>query len=156
MIEHIKGDCLQDSDIPRFILQVVNNKGGFGKGFALATANKYPEVVTKYKEWYGNSILYNSHQFRMGAIQKIRIDNKLTFINLLCQDGYKTNKNPQPLKYDGLLICLQQVQMINDDREIWIPYLMGCGLAGGDWDKVKEIINEALPDRVIKAFELNG
>jgi hypothetical protein len=32
---------------------------------------------------------------------------------------------------------------------VYIPYNMGCGLGGGDWEIVSGIIEETLPDAII-------
>jgi len=34
-------------------------------------------------------------------------------------------------------------------EKVYVPYLMGCGLAGGDWGIYSEIIEFYIPDAII-------
>lgn len=151
MIEYIKGDVLHNSNTKRIIAHVCNNVGGFGKGFALAVAKKYPMVKKRYNEWYNSQFIYKD-VFQLGDWQDVFIDDNLTFVNMLCQNGYKSEINPCPLDYDALERCLYGLDCMNR-VEIWMPRI-GSGLAGGDWRKIENRINCFLKDRIVKVFEL--
>lgn len=153
MINYIKGNVLQNSNENRVICHIVNNKGGFGKGFALQVKNKYPIVRDRYKDWYHLSFLSNDHTFKLGTIQKIDVDENLSFINMLCQDGYKNKGNTQPLVYDALELCLLQVNESYLSKQIWMPKI-GIGLAGGEWSTIEEIIERCLSEREVFIYEL--
>ena len=84
MIEYIKGNVLRQSDTNRIITHVTNTKGGFGKGFALELANRYPKVRTKYKELYAMSLLYGDAKFKLGVNQLVFIDENLSICNMIC------------------------------------------------------------------------
>lgn len=153
MIKYRKGDCLQDSEEPRILAHIVNNKGGFGKGFAFAVAKKYPIVKEKYKDWYATS-LRNSHHFHLGNISAVRVNAHLTFINMLAQDGYKSILNPVPLDYKALELCLKNLNAYNKDRiPIWMPKI-GAGLGGGNWERIETLINTCLSTQDVIIFEL--
>lgn len=47
------------------------------------------------------------------------------------------------LDYEALTLCLRKVNIMFSGQSIGLP-LIGCGIAGGDWDKVKEIIKREL------------
>lgn len=155
MIKYKKGNVLENSDVNRIICHVVNNKGGFGKGFAFELGNKYPLVKRKYKEWYGLSLLYGDAKFKLGSIQTININENLWVINMLCQDGYATRVKPCVLDYIALEICLNQVKEFNKRKgfEIWMPKI-GSGYSGGEWSKIESIINKVLQDENITIYEL--
>lgn len=153
--KYINDDLLNSKydNIDRIICHIVNNKGGMGKGFALSLSQKYPKVKDKYKEWYAKSLLYGDAKFKLGCIQDVWIDEKLNIINMLCQNGYKSNDNKVPLDYMALEMCLIQVNDMYKDREIWMPKI-GSGLAGGDFNEIEKIINRILKERDVFIFEL--
>lgn len=51
----------------------------------------------------------------------------------------------QPLDYSALTLCLRKINHIFKGKHIGLPQI-GCGLAGGDWNLVKEIIQKELCD----------
>lgn len=155
MINYKKGNCLQDSDEKRIILHIVNNKGGFGKGFALSVGNKYPIVSNRYKDWYRGSILKSDTNFKLGNIQSVKISSDLTIINMLCQNGYASKLgNGIPLSYHALKLCLEKVQFRNKDKiQIWMPKI-GSGLAGGNWNTIEKMIESTLINTNVTVFEL--
>lgn len=152
-MKYIKGNILQDSSQNRIIAHVCNNAGGFGAGFALAISKKYPEVKQKYKKWYESSKT-NPHHFHLGNIQAVRINESLTIVNMLAQDGYKSDMNPVPLNYNALHLCLKQLRAFNKDKiPIWMPKI-GSGLGGADWLKIEQMIEKILINEEVIIFEL--
>ena len=120
------------------ILHQVNCQGAMGSGVALAIRNKWPKVYEKYREHYKKA--------KLGMIQIIHIDYNLLIVNLFAQDRYGRDKCHTD--YDALSDCLKKVSNwhLNNhtDLHIYIPYKMGCGNAGGNWDIVYSIIKENL------------
>lgn len=51
----------------------------------------------------------------------------------------------KPLDYEALALCLRKINHIFKGKHIGLPQI-GCGLAGGDWNIVKEIIQTELKD----------
>ena len=49
----------------------------------------------------------------------------------------------QPLDYEALTLCLRKMNLVFKDMHIGLPQI-GCGLAGGDWNEVKKIIQKEL------------
>ena len=52
----------------------------------------------------------------------------------------------KPLDYEALTLCLRKMNHIFKGKHIGLPGLIGCGLAGGDKNKVKSIIKKELKD----------
>ena len=50
------------------------------------------------------------------------------------------------LDYDALTLCFRKINKVYAGKIIGIPYVIGCGLAGGDKNKVIEIIKRELFD----------
>jgi O-acetyl-ADP-ribose deacetylase (regulator of RNase III) len=65
----------------------------------------------------------------------------LTVINAYTQ--YKYDASTNPLDYEALTLCMRKINHIYRGSTIGLP-LIGCGLAGGDWNRVKAIIEKEL------------
>ena len=62
------------------------------------------------------------------------------------------NGNP-PIRYEAVKKALQQVAnfALENNAKVQMPRI-GCGLAGGTWDKIEAIINETLLEKNIEVF----
>lgn len=63
---------------------------------------------------------------------------------------YSLGRNHQngklaPLDYQALTLCMRKLNHAFKGKHIGLPQI-GCGLAGGDWDRVKDIIQSELID----------
>ena len=84
--------------------------------------------------------------------QEVLVEPKLDVVNLFGQNGY--SRGERQTNYAALAAalfsffrdCAQKYQ----DVTIRLPYGLGCGLAGGDWNTVLDIISDAA-----KAWNLN-
>lgn len=153
---------------PAIICHVCNCKGAFDKGVAGAIKKAFPRAAIWY-EWHRKDL-------RLGTIMPVYIPDELWVINMMAQYNYgnalKTKK--RYLDYNALRQCLEQVKVWNespntvqslykvmetqtnveglkrkkDTYPIYIPYYMGCGLAGGDWDTVTGIVLETIDDAI--------
>lgn len=116
----------------------VNCKGVMGAGLALQIKNAYPEAFELYKKACMDGRL------TLGKMQLIQLTDNLYLANLAGQDGY--GKGLQT-NYDALkkaLISLHELNQILGSVP-YLPYNMGCGLAGGDWSIVEDLIYEHCP-----------
>lgn len=140
-----------------------NNKGKFGKGFALILANKYPKVRQRYWDWYKKgyyNVYFGGFQphpdyrpripFQLGEIQPVWVDldRRIRVVNMITQDGVYGYDNPRPFRYDALEQCLSQVRDEFSSYSIHMPKI-GTGLARGDWDKIKPIIEKYTPNAYV-------
>lgn len=66
-------------------------------------------------------------------------------INAYTQYDYKSLGNEHPLDYEALQLCLRKMSHQFSGYRIGLPKI-GCGLAGGDWQRVKQIIQTELKD----------
>lgn len=127
---------------------VCNNINLFGGGFADAVSQHYPEVKENY-HLLGSKFLKNS----LGYVQFVEVlkipnfNHRLIFANMIAQNGIINKKNPRPLNYFALAQCMNNVkkyiqQHFNDEPiQIRCPKF-GCGLAGGNWTFIKDLIND--------------
>ena len=65
-------------------------------------------------------------------------------------DGVK-----KPIDYEALTLCMRKINHIFAGKHIGLPGLIGCGLAGGKEEIVKEIIKKELKDCDVTIVYLN-
>lgn len=133
------------SDV-RIIIHICNDINRWGKGFVLPLGDRYPAARLTYLK---SAAQTGYHE--LGSITHCPIDPTLSVINMVAQRGI--TKDPKskepPIRYPELIRCLQKVRSLlaSDyaDRKVSIHMpKIGCGLAGGDWNVVSEIIDSEL------------
>ena len=135
MIQVIAGDVTKAKE--NIIGHQVNCKGVMGSGVALDLRNKYPAIFEPYKNncaAYGNSLLGKVQVLTMG-------DNKL-IANMFGQDAYGTDK--QYTEIDKLEACFFKLYKyaIEHNFSIAMPYGIGCGRGGADWNVVYPLLEK--------------
>ena len=70
---------------------------------------------------------------------------RLYVVNSYTQFGFGSKSKKPPVDYEAIRLCLRKINSIFEGFHIGLPQI-GCGLAGGDWDIVKKIIQEELID----------
>lgn len=135
----VKGDLL---DVDQgFIVHQVNCQGVMGSGVAAAIRFKYPSVYSEYKRFVAN--VYNP-ALLLGQIQLVPVTDSLTVVNLFGQQKYGPGDRLYT-QYGAVRSGFKELAMrteVNDP--IRVPHLMGCALAGGDWDIYSQIIKEEI------------
>lgn len=69
-------------------------------------------------------------------------------LNCYTQFHYGSNHidgSEKPLDYEALTLCMKKINFIFKGKSIGLPKI-GAGLAGGDWNKIEEIIKKELKD----------
>jgi O-acetyl-ADP-ribose deacetylase (regulator of RNase III) len=69
---------------------------------------------------------------------------ELHVINAYTQFNF--GRSSVQLNYEAITSCLRKVNYRFKNKHIGIPYVIGCGNAGGDLDRVLEIIKRELRD----------
>ncbi|PAD84952.1 Appr-1-p processing protein [Niallia circulans] len=152
MIKIVKGNILDARE--DLICHQVNCKGVMGAGLAKQIRNKYPVVFEKYKN------LCNSHVDKLlGSTQYVDVSDGKVVVNMFAQDGYGRGK--RQTDYDALRLCLESIHYtvtsnntVLNGKSVALPYQIGCGLAGGDWDIVYKMIKEILGDIELTIYKL--
>lgn len=144
---YIQGDILNiDKGI---VCQQVNCRGVMGSGLAKSIRDKWPIVYNEYRKYY------MEHGLRLGKVLQVKVTDNLHVANLCAQDRYGRDK--QYTDYYAMEKCLSAVKNSRDKYyaetnrylPIYIPYGMGCGLAGGKWRIVGHLISIHIPDATI-------
>ena len=142
IISYIKGDATKPiNDGNKLIVHVCNDIGGWGKGFVNAITKRWPEPENNYREWFKSKI-----NFELGQTQFVQVENDIWVANVIGQ--HKINKDEDgnaPIRYEAISLGLDKVAQFATDNNasVHMPRI-GCGLAGGTWDKIEPLINSAL------------
>lgn len=134
----------------------VNCKMTMDIGLARQIRDKYPAVFKDYKEIMGEIPI----ESRLGKCQIIQVGPDLYVANLFGQVNYFP-KNICHTDYNALAMALNGLREWRDINwpkdpsvmPIYLPFNLGSGLAGGDWEVVKGHISSAIPDAVIVRYD---
>lgn len=139
MIKIVNGDLLQSN--LSLIAHQTNCLGVMGAGIAKAIKNKWDSVYIQY----ANHCKYlKCSKKLLGTCQVcITLDEPIKFVaNLFGEYSFTESVAPfenRHTDYNALKKALLNLKVFCEDEEVTevgIPYKLGCGLAGGDWDGV--------------------
>jgi O-acetyl-ADP-ribose deacetylase (regulator of RNase III) len=150
-VEYLTGDATKpEKGGPKFIVHVCNNIGKWGAGFTESLDDTWDKPRKMYlleHKFYGR--LY------MGDVQIVKVAKDTYVLNMICQQGvwYKGRKDI-PLRYDELETCLSKIfraaKVFN--ASVHMPRI-GCGLAGGNWEKVSKLIDKCNKDTEVFVYD---
>lgn len=121
------------------IVHQTNCKGVMGAGIAKQVRDQFPDVFTKYKALCDRYRTNTSEL--LGTCQFVE-ENGKTICNAFGQDGFK--RPGCNTDYNALRECFKAIAKRYSERTVALPYKIGCGLAGGDWNIVEAMIKEEL------------
>jgi O-acetyl-ADP-ribose deacetylase (regulator of RNase III) len=127
------------------IVHQVNNRGVMGAGLAKQIRALYPQHYQDYK----------SQKLNLGSLVITTISPKeLYIIGLIAQDGYGRDKCYT--NYEAFTDCLKHLHNFHNKYphlNIYMPYGIGCGLAGGNWDHISKLINTIIPSTILVKYK---
>ena len=142
-IKYIKGDATApQAKGTKIIAHICNNLGGWGKGFVLAISKRWPLPEKDYREWHRNRA---KNDFELGNIRLIQVEKYIYVANMVAQQGMKTGSNGVPIRYEAVKQCLEKlaIEATQLEASVHMPRI-GCGLAGGKWDRIAPLIEATL------------
>ncbi len=137
-INYVKGDATKPiGDGNKIIPHCCNTENIWGAGFVLAISRR----------WYAPELAYRKRkEFKLGTVDFIRVEDDIIVANMIAQKGigYDAQGNP-PISYAALRIALNIVNHHAHltGSSIHMPRI-GCGLAGGNWETVEQIIKDVM------------
>lgn len=153
-MRYVTGDAtLPQGAGGKLIVHVVNDQGGWGKGFVVALSARYPAAEEAYRRWSRRPAA-DDPPFALGQVQFVPVPPHLWIANLLAQHGYRRPDNPVPLDYAALDQGLEAVAVFagREGMSIHLPKI-GAGLAGGDWDRIAALIDRRLAGHDVTVYE---
>lgn len=151
VIEDRIGDIFEQRHDLSIIVHQTNLYHIFGSGIASEIKKRYPYAyAADCKTTKGDRDKLGS--FTLGYDVKLMGPD---IINLYSQDGISaTHRTTHYAAMGKALFDLERWICDNrhpDDQTVGIPHGIGCGLAGGDWNVVRPIIESAFGNSAIKA-----
>lgn len=114
------------------IVHQVNCKKVMGAGLALQIRRKYPQHFADYM----------AAEPKLGDIVVTCIHSTLYIIGVYGQYSY--GRYGLHTNYSALRIAMIKAAQFAEQKNLplYIPYGIGCGLAGGDWNRVAAILSD--------------
>lgn len=141
MLKFIKGDLL---DVKQGVIgHQTNLRFVAGHGLALQIRERWPE-------WYED---YHSGERdpQLGDCQTYQVAPGLYVANLYGQSGI--SRTSRKTHYGALAKALTKLNQVVAGTvgplPIYLPHGLGCGLAGGDWEVVYELIEYLVPNATL-------
>jgi O-acetyl-ADP-ribose deacetylase (regulator of RNase III) len=153
MITYVRGDATRPASAGnKIIAHVCNDIGAWGKGFVMSITMQYPTAEQAYRSWcQGND---DQQPFMLGEVQFVKVSDDVYVANMIGQHGIMIKDGITPIRYNALEKCLQTLRLYAQtiDASIHMPRI-GCGLAGGEWNKVEALINTTIPDLHVVVYD---
>jgi len=142
-LNFIKGDATSPQAKGRKIIaHICNDLGKWGKGFVMAVSARWPEPEAAYREWHGDR---SRNDFGLGAVQFVQVERYIWVANMIAQHGVRGGSRTSPIRYEAVEECLSKVSVkaVELGASVHMPRI-GCGLAGGKWERIEPIIVKTL------------
>ncbi|WCK57549.1 macro domain-containing protein (plasmid) [Aneurinibacillus sp. Ricciae_BoGa-3] len=151
-VKEVVGDLLKSKE--NILGHQTNCLAVMGAGIAYHIRQLYPEVFEAYVR------LCNKHNKRrslLGMCQIVQTHKEGRYVaNLFGQHGF--SRNEMQTEYDALK---ESLQALKEEAKaftlsVGLPYQLGSGLAGGDWNVVRAMIEEVFSDYPVTIYKLPG
>lgn len=136
------------------IAHVCNDVGAWGAGFVVALSARDTRPENTYRAWHTNRAKpgsWHRDKFELGQIELVPFCDGAYVCNMIAQKGTFATGNPLRLSYTALASCLNKLGLIARrfvGSKVHLPRI-GCGLAGGTWDRVEPLVQQFLSSRDI-------
>ena len=124
------------------ICHQVNCRGVMGSGVAKIFRYMYPEAYNEYVQVCAKNVPPD-------ILGTCLITNNT--VCMFAQEDYSSNRHVRSTEYWAFRdCCIYIVSYLRKnnmrDTIINMPYRIGCGLGGGDWDRIYNILTEEFED----------
>jgi O-acetyl-ADP-ribose deacetylase (regulator of RNase III) len=147
-IKYVQGDATRPiGDGCKVIVHICNDVCKWGRGFVLAVSNRWPSVRCRYLDHRLGMVL--------GAVQFVKVESDIYVANLIGQHDIKPGPEGEPpIRYWAVKEGLQKVRKfaIEHNASVHMPRI-GCGLAGGDWEHIGELVRRELEGIEVTVYD---
>lgn len=134
MIKNYNGDLLKSGC--KVIAHQTNTAGVMGAGIALQVRKQFPEVYRQYRNYCLEDFA------KIGTVLFLKDASDVWVANCFSQNEWRTDE----AAVKSVALALKSFCTDNDIHTLGIPYLYGCGIAGGDWTSVSKIFDDVFKD----------
>jgi O-acetyl-ADP-ribose deacetylase (regulator of RNase III) len=138
----VKGNMLENinPEVLTVLLHGCNCFHTMGAGVASQIANRWPKVLEVDKQ------TVKGVREKLGSNSYVRINDKLIIVNCYTQFTYGVYK--RQVNYEAIYNCFEDVAIYLQKYDLskidMRAPMIGCGLAGGDWNIIRPIFNKLL------------
>lgn len=127
------------------IMHQVNIEGVMGAGLAKQIAEKWPKVEKEYKDYC------NERPYPLGEFLILEAEPDIHIANIFGQSLYVPSHSLIATNYNAVDMALRILkdEKIMGQYPIYVPYLMGCNLGGGDWHIYSYLIEKYFPNAIV-------
>jgi O-acetyl-ADP-ribose deacetylase (regulator of RNase III) len=135
-------------DVQKGIIVHQINPFTMGAGLALAIRKRYPKHYEDFVEWRKSNHLSAGNG--LGRLVLTTHYAPLYIVGMCAQEEYGRKKK-EYTDYDAFKGCLNIVDYLalKYNTRLYIPYKIGCGLAGGKWSYILYYISHITPYAII-------
>jgi len=137
----LPGSCLDSA--AQVVAHQTNCRGVMGAGVALAIREKYPEIMPEYQE----ACLSRN---MLGQCQLIATEDERYIANLFGQDRFGSGTQTDYEALQSAFNSLADLMQTHRLTSLSMPYKLGCGLAGGDWNIVFKMLKKAFTGKHLR------
>jgi O-acetyl-ADP-ribose deacetylase (regulator of RNase III) len=118
--------------------------------FVLAISRRWPEPESAYRAWYRDRA---NNDFALGAVQFVQVETDIWVANMIGQRGLRKGPEGPPIRYEAVSAGLAEVARKAGELQasVHMPRI-GCGLAGGKWERIEPLILAELTGRGVEAY----
>jgi O-acetyl-ADP-ribose deacetylase (regulator of RNase III) len=130
----------------------VNGLGIMGAGLAKQIKTNYPEVFMSYQQLCWK---HHKSQSTLGICQIVNTKDGKHIANLFGQ--HKLSRSKKMTNETALLTALTTLkrEAAANQWSVGLPYGLGAGLAGGNWNEIRALIEEAFIDWPVVIYRLD-
>lgn len=152
-IKYLKGNLLKAPQ--PLIAHQVNCQGVMGSGVAKAIKESFPVVYLSYRKKVLDFKVETGLDtgFLLGDVQFVDLGDQV-YCNVFSQDNYMPRTECHT-NYGAMEKAFRTMKEEYPGKDLAIPKI-GCGLGGGDWNKVTEILGTVFDDRDVYVYELDS
>lgn len=142
------GNLMQST--AEYICHQVNCRGVMGSGIAKQIKEKYPEVFHSYYELCRSS----SPEELLGTAQIVKVSPRQCVVNLFGQDKFGRSGGPFTDLHALREACDKVAKAAGETSIVAMPYRIGCGLGGGDWGAVMDMLVDVFSRNTVILYKL--
>jgi len=150
-ISYIIGDATEPTGAGnKIIAHISNDAGAWGKGFVLALSMRSPAPELAFRHWYATR---RNNDFALGRAQFVPIASGVWVANMIGQHKIRTECGIPPIRYEAVEMALAAVRRkaLELRASVHLPRI-GCGLAGGEWQRIEPLIERQLSSKDVPVF----
>ncbi|RYE91151.1 MAG: Appr-1-p processing protein [Myxococcales bacterium] len=138
-MEFLVGDVTRPAGQgPKLLVHLCNDVGSWGQALDRSLDVRWSEPRTRYQTWHREGLA-------LGETQFVQVEPDITIVNLIGKHDVGPIGGVAPVRYEAIRAGLARVReaALEHSASVHMPRI-GCGLAGGSWERIRPIVHEEL------------